>query len=71
MDDVLQAKLGTEPIMLCDTDQSTTDSDRSPVIPETISTDDRSDVPSELHVSMSDELPSNDLLPVADMSNEL
>ncbi|KAM1000143.1 hypothetical protein ACFX2A_006928 [Malus domestica] len=71
MDDVLQAKLGTEPIVLRDTDQSTTDSDRSIVIPGTISTDDRSDVPSELPVSMCDELPSNDRLPTADMSNEL
>nr|XP_028960599.1 uncharacterized protein LOC114825742 [Malus domestica] len=70
MDDVLQAELGIEPIMLRDTDQSTIDSDRSPVIPRTISTDDGSDVPSELPVSMSDELPSNDRLP-ADMSNEL
>ncbi|XP_070668738.1 uncharacterized protein [Malus domestica] len=48
-----------------------TDSDRSPIIPGTISTDDKLDVPSELPVSMSDELPSNDRLPVADMSNEL
>ena len=71
MDDVLQAELGTEPIMLRDTDQSTTDSDRSPVIFGTISTDDKSYVPIELPVSMSDELPSNDRLPVADMSNEL
>ncbi|KAM1164645.1 hypothetical protein ACFX13_024764 [Malus domestica] len=71
MDDVLQAELGTEPIMLRDTDQSVTDSDRSPVIPRTISTDDISDVPSELHVSMSDELPSDDRLPAVDMSNEL
>ncbi|KAM1537688.1 hypothetical protein PS1_002601 [Malus domestica] len=57
--------------MLCDTDQSTTDSDRSPFIPRTISIDDRSDVPSELPVSMSNELPSNDRLHAADMSNEL
>ncbi|KAM1894532.1 hypothetical protein ACFX13_043426 [Malus domestica] len=57
--------------MLRDTDQSTTDSDRLPVIPGTISTDDRSDVPSELPVSMSDELPSDDRLPAVDMSNEL
>nr|XP_028959996.1 protein ODORANT1-like [Malus domestica] len=71
MDNVLQAELGTEPIMLRDTDQSTTYSDRSPIIPGTISTDDRSDMPSELPISMSDELPSNDRLPAADMSNEL
>ena len=57
--------------MLCDSNQLATDSDRSPIIPGTISTDDKSDVPSELPVSMSDELPSNDRLPVADMSNEL
>ncbi|KAM1918182.1 hypothetical protein ACFX13_037685 [Malus domestica] len=71
MDDVLQAKLGTESIMLRDTDHSATDSDQSPVIPGTISTDDISDVPSELSVSMSDELPSDDWLPAADMSNKL
>ncbi|KAM1329192.1 hypothetical protein ACFX2F_013386 [Malus domestica] len=57
--------------MLRDIDQSTTDSDRSPVISETISTDDRSYVPSELPVSMSDKLLSNDWLPAADISNEL
>ncbi|XP_050136682.1 uncharacterized protein LOC126612330 [Malus sylvestris] len=71
MNDVLQAELGTEPIMLRDTDQSITDSDRSPVIPGIISTDDRSDMPSEWPVNMSDELPSNDRLHAADMSNEL
>ncbi|KAM1782482.1 hypothetical protein ACFX11_040945 [Malus domestica] len=47
------------------------DSDRSLVIPETISTDDRLDVPSELPVSMPNELPSDDRMPTADMSNEL
>ncbi|XP_050124942.1 uncharacterized protein LOC126602150 [Malus sylvestris] len=71
MDDVLQAELGTEPIMLRDTDQSTIDIDRLPIIPGTISTDDRSDVPNELPVSMSNELPSDDRLPAADMSNKL
>ena len=60
MDNVLQVELGTEPIMLRDTDQSAIDSDRSPVIPETISTDEILDVPNELPVSMSDELPSDD-----------
>ncbi|KAM1518831.1 hypothetical protein ACFX1Z_021721 [Malus domestica] len=57
--------------MLRDTDQSATDSDRSPVILGTISTDDISDVPSELSVSMSNKLHSDDRLLAADMSNEL
>ena len=70
-DDVLQAELGTEPIMLCDTDQLAIDSDRSPVISETISTDDKSDVPNKLPISMSDELPSDDRLPAAGMCNEV
>ncbi|KAM1853011.1 hypothetical protein ACFX14_009032 [Malus domestica] len=61
----LQGEMGSEVQIRRD------DSDRSPVIPGTISTDDRSDVPSELPVSMSDELPSDDQLPAADMSNEL
>ena len=68
---MLQAELGTEPIMLCDTDQLDLDSDRSPAIPETISTDDKSNMPNELPVSMFDELPSDDLLPAAGMSNKV
>ncbi|XP_070679503.1 uncharacterized protein [Malus domestica] len=71
MDDVLQAELGIEPIMLRDTEQSAIDSDRSLVIPETISTDDRSYMPNKLPISMSDELPSDDQLPAAGMSNAL
>ncbi|KAM1535882.1 hypothetical protein ACFX1Z_014839 [Malus domestica] len=57
--------------MLHDTNQSTTDSDRSPVIPRIISIDDRSYMTSELPVIMSDELPSDDRLLAADMSNKL
>ncbi|KAM2454813.1 hypothetical protein EV2_015191 [Malus domestica] len=75
MDDMLQAELGTEPIMLRDTDQLATDSERSPVIPRIISTNDKSDVPNELRASMSDKmsnkLPSDDRLPAAGMSNKL
>ncbi|XP_050124393.1 uncharacterized protein LOC126601691 [Malus sylvestris] len=71
LSNVYLLELGTEPIMLRDTDQSAIDSDWSPIILETISTDNRSDVPNELSVSMSDELPSDDRLPAFGMSNEL
>ncbi|KAB2636523.1 hypothetical protein D8674_027057 [Pyrus ussuriensis x Pyrus communis] len=70
--DVLQAELGMKLVMLRDIDQSAIDGDRSTIIPETISTDDPSDVPNELPiVGMSNELPFDDQLPAVGMTNEL